>query len=149
MPGLTFHAPIPSSSWQSLVRFVTNSLLELRHVSSIDQTYLSTQCKCQICDIEIEDEFHFMFVCPLHVCDRTKLSSRYYMLSMQKFADLINEPNVHSLINWVGKLICKSSKFVQPISINIENLFICVYHKSCYMVYSHCNVFYWGIYCVV
>ena len=69
------------------------------------------QRKCQICDIEIEDEFHFMFVCPLYNADRTKLLPRYYRInpSMQKFINLMNETNAR-LTNRVAKFVYKSFK---------------------------------------
>ena len=69
------------------------------------------QRKCQICDIEIEDEFHFMFVCPLYNADRTKLLPRYYRInpSMQKCINLMNDTNTR-LINRVAKFVYKSFK---------------------------------------
>ena len=88
------------------------------------------QRKCHICDIEIEDEFNFMFVCPLYNANRTKLLPRYCRVnpSMQKFIDLINETNPR-LISRTAKFIYKSFKSRTAYLSQHWFWCVCVYHK--------------------
>ena len=48
--------------------------------------------KCQICALDIEDEFHFVLVCPRYSDLRKRFISKYYWSrpSMYKFIDLLN-----------------------------------------------------------
>ena len=97
---------------KSLARFVTSSHHLRVETGRWDRPPVPyAQRECQICDIEIEDEFHFMFVCPLYNADRTKLLPRYYRInpSMQIFINLMNETNAR-LINRVAKFVYKSFK---------------------------------------
>ena len=79
------------------------------------------QCKCQICDMKIEDEFHFMFVCPLYNGDRPKLLPKYYRVnpSIQKVINLMNETDPR-LINRTAKFIYSPSKDERLTSANID-----------------------------
>ena len=95
---------------RSLTRFVTSSHRLRVETGLWDRPAVAdAQRMCHICDIEIEDEFHFMFVCPLYNADLTKLLPRYYMInpSMQKFINIVNEINVR-VINRVAKFVYKS-----------------------------------------
>lgn len=67
--------------------------------------------KCHICHVEIEDEFHFLFKCPLYNDDRTKLVPRYYRVnpSMFKLIELMNSQNTR-LINRIAKFVYNSFK---------------------------------------
>ena len=101
------------------------------------------QRKCQICDIEIEDEFHFMFVCPLYNADRTKLLPRYYRInpSMQKFINLMNETNAR-LINRVAKFVYKSFKTRTAYFSQHWNSYVYVVISTfavCVTCWCHCN----------
>ena len=58
--------------------------------------------KCIYCDVnEIEDEFHFVIVCPKYTYLRNKYINKYYTnrLSMLKFVQLLNSTNVKTLNN--------------------------------------------------
>ena len=57
---------------------------------------------CIYCDInEIEDEFHFVIVCPKYTYLRNKYITKYYINgpSMFKFVQLLNSTNVKTLNN--------------------------------------------------
>ena len=58
--------------------------------------------KCIYCDVnEIEDEFHFVIVCPKYTYLRNKYINKYYTNrpSMLKFVQLLNSTNVKTLNN--------------------------------------------------
>ena len=94
-----------SEHLKSLARFVTSSHRLRVETGRWDKPSVPyAQHKCQICDIEIEDEFNFMFVCPLNNADRTKL-----LPSMQRFIDLMNKTNPR-LVNRIAKFIYRSFK---------------------------------------
>ena len=125
------HCIHSSEHLKSLARFVTSSHRLRVETGRWDKPPVPyAQRKCQICDIEIEDEFHFMFVCPLYNADRTKLLPRYYRVnpSMQKFIDLMNETNPR-LINRTAKFIYKSFKSRTAYFSQHWFWCVCVYHK--------------------
>lgn len=64
---------------------------------------------CKTCVNEIEDEYHFLLVCPVYRQNRIKLIKKYYWSkpSMFKFIQLLSVNNVKELCN-LGKFICKA-----------------------------------------
>ena len=105
---------------KSLARFVTSSHRLGVETGRWDRPPVPyAQRKCQICDTKIEDEFHFMFVCPLYNTDRTKLLPRYYRIIpiMQKFINLMKQTLAWST-EWLN-LYTSRSKPELHISVNI------------------------------
>ena len=56
--------------------------------------------KCKICDKnKIEDEFHYVFICPVFQEDRNRLLNKYYRKfpSMYKFIELMSTTSMKDL----------------------------------------------------
>ena len=64
---------------------------------------------CKICTTEIEDEYHFLLVCPIYSTLRTKFLKKYYWYrpSMYKLIQLLSVNNVKELCS-LGKFIYKA-----------------------------------------
>ena len=61
---------------------------------------------CPLCSVDIEDEFHFILICPHYQNLRVTLLKRYYYVrpSVYKFIQLLSTQNVKELCN-LGKFI--------------------------------------------
>ena len=72
--------------------------------------------KCHICD-RLEDEFHFLFECPLYNDLRTQYLNRYFVvrLSMYKLMELFNIKQRKQKNDGIGYL------FILPGTIRQEN----------------------------
>ena len=63
---------------------------------------------CQMCDDASEDEFHFLYICPIYQNLRENLYLSYYNISKdfinlsndQKFVYMLKQP-IHNLIKYV------------------------------------------------
>lgn len=64
---------------------------------------------CKTCFTDIEDEYHFILVCPMYLALRSKLIKRYYWCkpSMYKLIQLLSVNNIKELCN-LGKFIYKA-----------------------------------------
>ena len=60
--------------------------------------------KCKICSLDIEDEYHFILICPAYVDLRKMFIKRYYHTnpSMYKLIELMRSTNIKEIIN-LGK----------------------------------------------
>ena len=78
--------------------------------------------KCIYCNLNDEDEFHFIFKCPLYNELRVIYISRYYYNtypSMLKFIDLLNCTNVKRLKN-LAIFVIKAFEVRRSVNINIS-----------------------------
>lgn len=64
---------------------------------------------CKTCITDIEDEYHFILVCPMYLALRSKLIKKYYWCkpSMYKLIQLLSVNNIKELCN-LGKFIYKA-----------------------------------------
>ena len=81
----------------SKFRSRSNYNMPVSKVYKHEDTY---DTKCKLCDKnEIEDEFHYLFICPVFQEDRNRLLKEYYgkFPSMYKFIELMSTSNMKEL----------------------------------------------------
>ena len=97
----------------SIIRTLSKFRLSAHSLNIETGRYNNIQRQNRICTkcnrMEVEDEFHFVFVCPLYNNLRTKFIKRYYWRnpSMFKLIQLFSVQNKKSLCN-LGKFIQKA-----------------------------------------
>ena len=102
------HKSIPLMYKKYITKLRLSSIdleIERGRYSNLDRN----ERKCKICRTEIEDEFHFLFICPIYADLRKTLLKPYYIdrPSMFKLIQLLSSENYKEQLN-LGKYIFRA-----------------------------------------